>query len=237
MRLGTLDVTDIYVITVQAMVNSLGQPPIQNTVDLSTSSPTPWNGNLTANDRAVAALNMSSDPGVRSLPRTGFAPNQVTVLPQQPAELAYTELGDVWLEIPSLGVKTSIVGVPRSAGAWDVDWLWEQAGWLQGTAFPTWQGNSVVTGHVYLPSGKPGPFVGLNKLRWGNQIIVHVFGERYIYEVQTNQVVFPNDLSILKHEDHSWLTLITCRSYNAVEDVYRYRVAVRAILAKVEKDR
>ncbi len=45
-RLGTLDVDDIYVITVQAVVNSLGQPPIQNTVELSTTSPTPWAGNL-----------------------------------------------------------------------------------------------------------------------------------------------------------------------------------------------
>ena len=236
-RLGTLDENDVHIITVQAVVNSLGQPPIQNTVALSTTSPTLWTGNLTSNDRAVAALNMSDDPGVRVLPATGFAPNKVTVLPQQPANLMYADLGDVWLEIPNLGVRASIVGVPRSAGAWDVDWLWEQAGWLQGTAFPTWRGNSVVTGHVYLPSGTPGPFVGLDKLRWGNQIIVHAFGQRHIYEVQTSHIIVPKDVSVLEHEEQAWLTLVTCKGYSAMDDSYRYRIAVRAVLVKVEAER
>jgi LPXTG-site transpeptidase (sortase) family protein len=180
---------------------------------------------------------MTDDPRVRSLPDTGFAPNRVTILPQQPADRAYADLGEVWLEIPSLGVKTSIVGVPRSAGAWDVDWLWEQAGWLQGTAFPTWQGNSVVTGHVYLPNGKPGPFVDLPKLRWGDQLIIHAFGQRHIYEVRMNRVDMPENLSALKHEDQAWLTLITCRGYDESSDIYKYRIVTRAVLMKVEAER
>ncbi len=165
----------------------------------------------------MAALNMTDDPGVRALPDTGFAPNKMTTLPPQPADLSYAELGDVWLEIPSLGVKTSIVGVPRSAGAWNVDWLGEQAGWLQGTAFPSWQGNSVVTGHVYLSNGQPGPFVNLSGLHWGDQIVLHAFGQRHVYEVQMNRYYMPDDLSALKHEDQAWLTLITCRGYDEFE--------------------
>jgi len=236
-RLGTLDVDDIYVITVQAVVNSLGQLPIQNTVELSTTSPTPWSGNLSSNDQATAALNMTADPGVRALPDTGFAPDKITALPSQPSDLAYADLGKVWLEIPSLGVKTSIVGVPRSAGAWNVDWLGKQAGWLQGTAFPSWQGNSVVTGHVYLSNGLPGPFVNLSGLRWGDQIIVHAFGRRYVYEVQTNRYHSPDDLSALRHEDQAWLTLITCRGYEESSDSYKYRIVTRAVLTKVEAER
>jgi LPXTG-site transpeptidase (sortase) family protein len=108
---------------------------------------------------------------------------------------------------------------------------------LEGTAFPTWQGNSVVTGHVYLPNGKPGPFVDLNKLRWGDQIIVHAFGQRYIYNIRVNRVVKPDNLSMLKHESHAWLTLITCKGYNESSDTYTYRVATRAVLIRVEVDR
>ena len=110
----------------------------------------------TQNNAAAISLQIVAPPGggggglggVRSLPATGFAPSKVTTLPDQTVEQTYADLGDLWLEIPGLGIKTSIVGVPRSDDAWNVDSLWEQAGWLQGSAFPTWQGNSVVTGHV-----------------------------------------------------------------------------------------
>jgi LPXTG-site transpeptidase (sortase) family protein len=182
-------------------------------------------------------INSPDSTQVENLPETGFAPNRITTLPEQNAEQAYTTLGDLWLEIPSLGIKTSIVGVPRSGGAWDVSWLAGQAGWLQGTAFPTWQGNSVVTGHVYLPNGKPGPFVNLPKLRWGDQIIVHAFGQRHVYEVRMNRVDMPDDLSALKHEDQAWLTLITCRGYDESNNIYKYRIVTRAVLMKVEAER
>ena len=115
--------------------------------------------------------------------------------------------------------------------------MWEQAGWLQGTAFPTWQGNSVVTGHVYLPNGKPGPFVDLSKLRFGEQVIVHAFGQRYIYEVRTNHIVMPDDLSVLRHEEKAWLTLLTCKGYEESNNTYKYRIETRAVLIKVEAER
>jgi LPXTG-site transpeptidase (sortase) family protein len=203
----------------------------------------PGSGVDTYGVQAAVVLSSVAIPGnatpnePTSLPSTGFAPNMVTILPDQTAEQAYVDLGDLWLEVPSLRIKTPIVGVPKNAGDWNVDWLWEQAGWLQGTAFPTWQGNSVLTGHVYLPSGLPGPFVDLSKLRWGNQIIVHAFGQRHIYEVRTNRIILPTDLSALKHEEDAWLTLITCRSYDESSGAYRYRIVTRAVLLKVEAER
>ena len=169
----------------------------------------------------------------KKLPATGFAPGKVTILPDQISDKAYAEFGDLWLEIPNLGIKTPIVGVPTNAGVWDVTWLGQQVGWLQGTAFPTWQGNSVVTGHVYLPNGKPGPFVDLSKLRFGNQVIVHAFGQRYIYEVRTNRVIMPGDMSPFKHEEKAWLTLLTCKGYDEGSDTYKYRVEMQAVLVKV----
>jgi len=240
--IGNLGVTDVIEITIVTRVNSLGQPPIRNEVLVVSDPPTagispdPMQNNVSTVALRIVTPSDGLDT-VRSLPATGFAPGRVTPLPDQSAGQAYADLGDLWLEIPSLGVKTSIVGVPRSDEAWHVDWLWEQAGWLQGTAFPTWQGNSVVTGHVYLPNGKPGPFVDLSKLRWGSQVIVHAFGQRYIYNIRTNRIVTPDNLSMLNHEDQAWLTLITCKSYNETSDTYRYRVAARAVLVKVEADR
>ena len=97
----------------------------------------------------------------------------------------------------------------------------------------TWQGNSVITGHVYLSNGQPGPFADLSKLRFGDQVIVHAFGQRYIYEVRTNYVITPEDMSPFKHEEKAWLTLLTCKGYDENNDTYQYRVELRAVLVKV----
>ena len=170
------------------------------------------------------------------LPVTGFTPQHVTVLFAQPAEKAYADLGDLWLEIPRLGVQMPIVGVPQSVdGTWDVSWLGNDAGWLQGSAFPTWTGNSVLTGHVYNADGKPGPFVYLNQMWWDDKIIVHAGGAQYIYTVRTVTQVSPNDTAaMMKHQTIPWITLVTCRGYDQSSNSYKYRVLVRAVLVDVK---
>jgi len=181
----------------------------------------------------VYGLNASLDITVPSLPATGFAPGVVTPLPAQPAEKAYTDLGDFWLEIPKLGVKMPIVGIPAKGEEWDLTWLWDQAGWLEGTAYPTHAGNSAITAHVYLPNGQPGPFYNLDALRFGDAVIVHLGGQRYVFEVRQVQRVSPNTLSALRHEELPWLTLITCREYDPKTNSYRSRLIVRAVLVKI----
>ena len=149
---------------------------------------------------------------VETLPTTGFAPNQITALPLQ--SLAYNTYSNLWLEIPSLGVKVDIVGVPETDSGWDVTWLGEDAGWLAGTTFPTWPGNSVVTGHVWNAYDQPGPFVDINTLKWGDKIIVHLNGESYVFEVRSKLTVKPTDMSLIeKEDDYSWLNLMTCREF------------------------
>ena len=96
-----------------------------------------------------------------------------------------------------------------------MSWLGNQAGWLEGSAFPSWNGNSVLTGHVYGSNGLPGPFVNLNEFKYGDKIIVHAYGQKYTFEVRANTVVEPNDASVFKHEEKSWLTLVTCKEYDA----------------------
>ncbi len=173
--------------------------------------------------------------GTVQLPSTGFAPRLRTSLPAQPAHLAYQDYGAMSLEIPSLQQKMAIMGVPKSGDGWDVRWLGEQAGYLEGTAFPTWPGNTGLAGHSMLADGSPGPFAKLGSLRWGDQVIINAWGQRYIYAVRQNSLVAPGQLAALQHEDLDWVTLITCQGYDESSGKYHWRRVVRAVLVAVSE--
>lgn len=170
------------------------------------------------------------------LPETGFAPGRTTMLKPQPPSKSYAELGDLWLEIPTLGVQTPIVGVPEGGSGWDTTWLWDQAGYLEGTAFPTWPGNTGIAAHAALPNGEPGPFASLGTLKWGDRFSVHAWGQRYVYEVRKVSRVKSGDLRVLSHEEYSWITLITCEDYDEGSGAYASRTVVRAVLISVEEE-
>lgn len=165
------------------------------------------------------------------IPVTGFAASVVTNLDVS-SRPAYDET-QLTLEIPVIKVKASIVGVEFKDGNWDVSWLQDQAGWLHGTAYPTWNGNSILTAHVVNADGKPGIFFGLKALGVGEYIFVISSGYRYTYKVVSNASISPNDATVMKHEEKSLLTLITCDTYDAVSGTYLRRVAVRATLVDV----
>ncbi len=170
-------------------------------------------------------------PGI--LPATGFAPDRVTILPEQ--DVPYAGMDNLWLEIPALGVRMNIVGVPKTDDGWDVSWLGKDAGYLEGSAYPTHEGNSVLTGHVWDSYNKPGPFANLGTLKYGDKIKIHINGQVYTYEVRENRLVEPRNVNgVLKHEELSWVTLLTCASYNADAGSYAFRRMVRAILVSVE---
>ena len=183
---------------------------------------------------SFSALLGIGTPFFGSLPGTGFAPGVNTVINPQPVEKAYAQTDGMQLEIPQLGVKAPLVGVPQSGNSWDLSWLGPQLGYLSGTAFPTWAGNSVITGHSYLPSGLAGPFVNLTKLKYGSRIVISAWGQRYIYEVRSVKQVSPTDLSVLGHEDLPVLTLLTCEGFDQAKGTYKYRLAVRAVQIKIE---
>ena len=169
------------------------------------------------------------------LPRTGFAPGRMSVLPKvRPAYAAYSELR---IRIPSLGVDAEILGVPKQDGDWDVSWLGDKAGWLQDSAWPgsTKAGNTVITGHSYDHYGLPGVFSGLERLSYGCSVTVEAFGEKFIYLVEDVQTVYADTPQVLSQDvDHPRLTLITCRFYNPAADAYDGRVVVRARLAEIQ---
>jgi LPXTG-site transpeptidase (sortase) family protein len=169
------------------------------------------------------------------LPSTGFAPNIITELLSMPEGFSYAQT-DLWIEIPKLGLKMDIVGVPfdTDTSEWNLTWLADNAGWLENTAYPTHAGNSAITAHTTLANGLPGPFSKLDTLSYGDQVIVHLGGQKYIYEVRGNKSVRPNAVnSVLKHEEYPWLTLITCKSYSEKTGEYLYRTVMRAVLTKI----
>jgi LPXTG-site transpeptidase (sortase) family protein len=147
---------------------------------------------------------------------------------------SYTAISQLDLEIPSLGIRIPIVSIPTAGNSWDITWLGNEAGLLEGTAYPGWAGNSAMAGHLYLPSGAPGPFAELTSLRWGDEIIVHAHGLRHTYMVLEREYVAPDDNSVLRHEEYPWLTLITCHDYDETLETFNYRYVVRAVKVRVE---
>lgn len=170
----------------------------------------------------------------KTLPATGFPKGMVTKLPSQPREKSYTKTNLV-LEIPALEQKLTILGVPLSDSSWDVTWLGNNVGWLNGSAFPTWAGNTVLTGHVWDAYNQPGPFAGLKTLKYGDQIKIHAWGQIYIYEVRESKLISSQNVkAVLQHEDYDWVTLLSCEYYSPSTGDYIFRRMVRAVLVSVE---
>ena len=169
-------------------------------------------------------------PGVSGfvIPVTGFSPNVVTALDER-SQPSYQSTS-IRIEIPVIKLSSTVAGVEIKKGGWDVSWLQDQVGWLNGTAYPTRKGNSVLTAHVVNADGNPGTFASLKHLGVGEFIYIYTAGYRYIYMVESNQAVEPEDVSVFRHEDQAYLTLITCEQYDENLDTYLQRVAVRAKL-------
>lgn len=166
---------------------------------------------------------------------TGFAPEVVTPLDVQ-TKPVYDSAG-LLLEIPSIRVQSEVVGVQLKDGWWDLSWLQDQAGWLEGTAYPTWSGNSVISAHVVNADGKPGLFARLKYLKAGEYIFVYNSGYVYTYKVVSNVFTQPDDMSILDHENKPVITLVTCDTYDAKTNSYLRRVVVKAVLVDVSPER
>ena len=190
-----------------------------------------------AND-SLLNFNVGSSAGggaavADALPSTGFPHGAVTALPAQPDSKVYSNT-NMLLEIPSLNVSMPIVGVPMTENGWDVTWLNRSAGYLAGTAFPTWEGNTVLTGHVWDAVNQPGPFVNIKDLSYGDKVQIEAWGLTYTYEVRESRLVLPDRVNtVTQHEDYDWVTLVTCEDYEFMRKNYSFRRMVRAVLVDV----
>jgi len=172
---------------------------------------------------------------ISTIPLTGFPPGVRTWIKIN--EPSPSNLNTPTLSIPSLDVNIPIYGIDLSNGTWDVSWLWREAGWLEGTAYPTTKGNSVLTAHVVTADGKNGPFAHLKYLTSDDYVFIFNSGFQYVYRVDSINFVKPNDMSVFSHEDDFWLSLITCDSYDEKTKDYLLRVIVRAQLVEVQEIR
>ncbi len=227
--------------TVQAQITRTG-PTDPDSVASVGFEADDWHDGQPDDDEATLTLHVVSAPsptptpsppahGTLLLPVTGF-PHTFTSLPPQPTPQPALPLT---LEIPALGLRAPIVGVPQSPHGWDVRWLGNRVGWLEGTAFPTWQGNSVLSGHVWNADNTPGIFLGLKRLRFGDRILIHAWGHTYTYEVRENRLLHPDETALaLEHKTRDWLTLLTCEGYIPATGQYRYRRMVRAVLTAIK---
>jgi LPXTG-site transpeptidase (sortase) family protein len=163
------------------------------------------------------------------LPPTGFAPGVVTEVTAGTG-LALGD-GRFELRIPSLGVRSAISGIRYDplGRSWDVSWL-SGVGWLEGTAFPTWEGRTVLTAHNYRANGLAGPFAELESLSYGDLIEVEVNGATTTYMVTSVQVVSENtSWPVLGHVTGDVLTLLTCYGAYIPDSGYVYRLVVEAV--------
>ena len=184
----------------------------------------------TSEEKAIRA---SDSWAIEELPKTGFAPGMVTLLAEQPIGEAYLSTG-MWLTIPKLYVNSYITTVPFNDGSWDVSWLNQQVGYLEGSAYPTWAGNTVLTAHNVTSFGLPGPFADITSLSYGDQIIIKAYGQTYTYEVREKLMILNGDIDAAFHEEeYDWITLMTCSEYNEVRGEYVFRQLVRAVLVSI----
>ncbi len=79
---------------------------------------------------------------------------------------------------------------------------------------------------------KSSPSFGyLNELQIGDRIMIHANGWVYIYQIQENRLISPTSISTLfRHEEHDWVTLVTCEDWNADIGKFIKRRIVRAAL-------
>ena len=191
-------------------------------------------------DFVVAAEADEEDPiaaatplGLLPIPLTGFPQGKTTPLSVQPANRLFNSM-DLVLEIPSLNISAPIVGVPLTNGTWDVSWLGDHVGWLAGSAYPTWPGNTVLTGHVWNANNEPGVFFDIKELGYGDEVLIHSGGQTYVYKVRENERVDPEASQIVfKHEELDWITLVTCEDFNSDLGGYDYRRYIRAVLIDI----
>ena len=199
-------------------------------------------GSTTIMDLAGNPLNGGEDisidfsiiPKPSGLPLTGFSQGQVTVLPEQEKAAAYNNAGMV-LALPKLGVSAQIVGVPLDNDGWNTTWLGNNAGYLEGSAFPTWEGNTVITGHIWTSTNKPGIFLNLSTLQYGDEVQIYAWGQVYTYQVRSNYLVSETNVnSVMQSRSADWLTLLTCDGYDPETGTYAYRRVVNAVLISVD---
>ena len=130
---------------------------------------------------------------------------------------------------PHAGTVGRIVTAQRIPGGWDITYLQDLVGHLEGTPW-IGDGNTVLAGHFEDQIGNPGPFRYLYEAEVGDRIMVQD-GEdapMQIYQVTQVFATSPDDIEVLRNTDTPRLTLITCDDWNPGRQTYDERRVIVA---------
>jgi sortase A len=108
-------------------------------------------------------------------------------------------IGD--LRIPVIGVDQVFVEGTNTAD------LRKGPGHYIGTPLPGQAGNASIAGHRTTYGH---PFYNLDVVKKGDPIVVTTLQGIFVYDTFSNQVVSPNDASVIANTAANWLTLTTC---------------------------
>jgi LPXTG-site transpeptidase (sortase) family protein len=115
---------------------------------------------------------------------------------------------------------------------WDLTYLDNFAGHLEGTPEIGQGGNFVLAGHVELKDGRPGPFANVGKLVVGDEIMIYseTPDQPFLvrYKVTEVKSVEPTDIAVMRNRGYEELTLITCADWDQPSEQYLTRVIVHA---------
>ena len=137
------------------------------------------------------------------------------------------------LIIPSLRVREAITDVPIREGEWDISQLQQQIGHLETTGqYPGDDYAMTFVGHVAEPTTGNGPFSHLTQLRHGDTIVYRFGDTDYTYVIERLNWVPPSAVQMLYQPEGDKIILVTCSSWNVVEQDYTQRFIVQARLTQ-----
>jgi sortase A len=126
------------------------------------------------------------------------------------------------LAIPQIGID-----VPVYNGTDDLT-LNRGVGMIAGTAGPGQAGNMGIAGH------RDGFFRKLKDIHVGDQIELLAGHDKFVYAVEDITIVTPSDVSVLRPQPQTSLTLVTCYPFYFVGDAPQ-RYIVHASLVETER--
>jgi LPXTG-site transpeptidase (sortase) family protein len=134
----------------------------------------------------------------RSLEREWLTQQQEQVTHSGPTANQIAQMGLTRISIPKIKLSAIVVeGTDHHA-------LKLGPGHLAGSAYAGAEGNAVITAH------RDTFFRHIVELKRGDQIMVQRDGKTYTYEVSSQRIVKPEDLSVIQPTNDNRLTLITC---------------------------
>ncbi len=214
----------------------VGVVDVDNILGINDSSPAPEannsdainvdGGNTAPSDaESLEARNSATSTDLNGI--TWVDNNVATQLPTLPL-LSNTSQ----FVIPTLNLYTKLVNAPRVGTTWDVSHFFDEVAFLEGTAPPGVEGNTVIAGHVTHTRGL-GPFRTLDKIQVGDVVIVRDYDIEYSYFVTDIMEVAASDIWVTKNVvDDAILTLVTCSGWNPNTRTYATRLIVKARLNK-----